>query len=278
MNARSNDVLHRLGDTMYTKEKLLSDLSNMSIDPKGTSLIHSSLKSVGEVEGGADTILDALCEYMEKGLLIFPTHSWKWIKKDAENPVFDIRTTPSCVGALGNIFMKRKNVIRSMHPTHSVAAIGKDAAEYTSGEERKNTPCPRDGCWGKLYDRKATILFLGCTLRSNTFIHCIEEVNKISDRISSDTYKIKIIDSNGIESYTDMYGHHSTCNDVSENYIKLEKPFLELGAIHYGYFGDARCVIGNAQMMADITTDILKQQPNIFSDDREIAEELYIKQ
>ena len=135
---------------MVTKESLLHDIADMGINPKGSLLIHSSLKSVGPVEGGADALLDAWSEYMRGGLLIFPTHTWRQIGK--ETLTFDSRILPSCVGILPEIFRRRPGVIRSLHPTHSVAALGKDAEDYTAGEELRTTPCPREGCWGKLLD------------------------------------------------------------------------------------------------------------------------------
>ncbi len=38
---------------MFTKETLLQDIAGMNINPKGTLLIHSSLKAIGPVEGGS---------------------------------------------------------------------------------------------------------------------------------------------------------------------------------------------------------------------------------
>ncbi len=45
----------------------------LGIDPAGTLLIHSSMKSIGPVEGGADAVLDAFSAHMRDGLLILPT-------------------------------------------------------------------------------------------------------------------------------------------------------------------------------------------------------------
>ena len=73
-------------------------------------------------------MLDALMEFFEKGLLLLPTHTWKTI--NAENPVFDVDNEPACVGILPNLFLKRPGVIRSLHPTHSMAGFGKDAESY----------------------------------------------------------------------------------------------------------------------------------------------------
>ena len=51
---------------MYTKEQLKTQLENMGLTGEETILIHSSMKSIGEVEGGADTVLDAWIEYLEE--------------------------------------------------------------------------------------------------------------------------------------------------------------------------------------------------------------------
>lgn len=42
---------------MHTKTGLFEQLKALEINPSGTLLVHSSLKSIGEVQGGADTVL-----------------------------------------------------------------------------------------------------------------------------------------------------------------------------------------------------------------------------
>ena len=44
---------------MYTKKDLIKSFKKIGIDPEGTLLVHSSMKAVGEVEGRADTVIDA---------------------------------------------------------------------------------------------------------------------------------------------------------------------------------------------------------------------------
>ena len=83
---------------MCTKNDLLLCLAKARIDPKGTVLVHSSMKAVGEVEGGADTVLDAFSEYMKDGLLVFPTHTWDTVNR--KHPVMDVTSEPACVGIL----------------------------------------------------------------------------------------------------------------------------------------------------------------------------------
>ena len=45
---------------MITKAALLEDLGRAGIDPHGMLLCHFSMKKIGPVENGADTVLDAL--------------------------------------------------------------------------------------------------------------------------------------------------------------------------------------------------------------------------
>ena len=259
---------------MQTKSDLLRDIQSLGIDPQGTLLIHSSMKAIGPVEGGADTVLDAWCDYMQEGLLIFPTHTWETIGE--KNTVFDSRIEPSCVGILPELFRKRPGVVRSLHPTHSVAALGKDAVAYTAGEETAVTPLPRDGCWGKLLDRDAEILFLGCPLSKNTFIHGVEEWNHIPDRLAETTQRLSILGPAGEPYQVDMHRHHcEACEDISERYGMLEEPFRRLGAIRYGKFGDALCVVGKARKMNEIASQLLKKEPNLFLSVKAIPGEWY---
>ena len=90
---------------MYTKQHLIDCLIKIGIKPTDTLLVHSSMKAIGQVDGGADTVLDAFIEYLkDDGLLIFPTHTWKQMSE--EYNIFNPKTEPSCVGILTNLFLK----------------------------------------------------------------------------------------------------------------------------------------------------------------------------
>lgn len=257
----------------YTKADLTADLAAMGIDPHGTLLVHSSYKAIGDVEGGADTVLDALCDYMRDGLLVLPTHTWRQMNETYT--VFDVRREPSCVGYLTNRFLAREGVIRSLHPTHSVAAFGRDAAAYTADEEHTLSPCPRNGCWGKLYDRQAQILFLGCSLKSNTYLHGVEEWIDTPNRLNPTAQEFTVIDRDGHAHTVVQHRHHTSdpVVDPSEHYGKMEPLFVKGGAVRYGTFGDARCILGDAVKMADITTPYLLANPHLFDDDHPVEQE-----
>ena len=258
---------------MYTKQDLIENFKEIGIDPNGTLKMHSSMSAVGEVEGRADTVLDALMEYMEDGLLVLPTHTWS--QENNENDIFNPRTEESCVGILTNLFWKRKNVYRSLHPSHSVAAYGKEAKEFIKGEENRRTPCPRDGVYGKLYDREAQILFLGCDLTSNTFIHGVEEWNNIPNRLSDKPINYKVVKSEDEIIECPMHYHSSPVENISFHYHILTKPLLELGIAVKGQIGDAASYLCQAKEMADLTSEFLQKDPDLFINEDPIPEEWY---
>ena len=43
----------------YTKQQLTDMIHRMGIQPDDSIMVHASMKSIGNVEGGADTVLDA---------------------------------------------------------------------------------------------------------------------------------------------------------------------------------------------------------------------------
>ena len=257
---------------MYTKEQLLQQIREMGIQPTDTLLVHSSMKSIGQVEGGADTVLDALSEAVHDGLLVLPTHTWAQINE--KNSTYDPETEPSCVGVLTNLFRVRPGVVRSLHPTHSVAALGKDAVDYVSGEEFSDTPCPRTGCWGKLYDRRAKVLFLGCSLKRNTYLHGVEEWNNTPDRLTEGYEALRIVTPGGVIDRP-MHRHHTSTGDVSHNYDKMQPAFVAKGIAVEGCLGDAQCFLCDAVGMADLTSEYLRRNPALFVDETPVPEEWY---
>lgn len=254
---------------MYTKPDLIKAIKKMGIKPTDTLFIHSSMKAVGEVEGGADTVLDAFMEYLSEGLLILPTHTWA--QMSATYNVFDPRKEPSCVGILTNLFMKRQGVYRSLHPTHSVAAYGADAKEFVKGEENMTTSCQRGGCYDRLRDRHAKILLLGVNHARNTFIHGVEEWLDVPERFTEKPVLFKIVMPDGTLRESHVYRHYnSTTAHISEAYTKLEQAFYDNNAAEATIFGDADCILCDANKIFEVTKKVLSHQRNCLMELEEI--------
>lgn len=277
----------------YNKQQLQDQLESMGLKGDETILIHSSMKSIGEVDGGADTVLDAWMEYFKDGLLLLPTHTWKTV--NADNPVYNPQTTPSCVGLLTNMFMKRDGVIRSLHLTHSMAGYGKNAAEYLAGEEYNNTPCTPGGCYDRLKDAGGKVLLVGVGHERNTYIHSVEEVLNVPNRLSdmpmelviellkedednknkklpyynrADGWK-KCIDSNGGYDNNNklcrkvyVRKHYNAQQPhISEDFVKLNQIFLDSGVVKKVKFGDADSLLCDAKGMFNVVRHVIAPDP-----------------
>jgi len=239
---------------VHTKQDLLTQLSDLNIDPSGTLMVHVSYKAIGEVDGRGDTVLDTLTEYMKSGLLVLPSHTWSNV--GANNPVMDVLYTPTCVGVLTEIFRKRPNVHRSLHPTHSLAAIGKGAEEFLSGEEHIETPCGKGGAYYKLWERNAQILLIGVNFTRNTFIHGIEEWDGAEGSISPDKTDFYVINHSGERIYTPQNRHCSRLG--SETFSKLESPALQQGVLTIGRFGDATARLMSTESLRAMVAEMLQ--------------------
>lgn len=253
---------------MYTKEQLKQHLQAMGLKPTDAVMIHSSMKAIGEVEGRADGVLDALMEYFADGLLMLPTHTWGTV--NASHPVFDPETEPSCVGLLTNLFMKRPGVLRSLHPTHSMGIYGKKAAEFIRGEENAQSPCPRGGAWDRLRDIKAKILLLGVTHINNTFIHVVDEYFDVPDRLVDEPITLSVRMPDGSLLPRVYYPHKG---HVSMQFDKLRKAYEELGAAKDVRFGDAKCILCDANGIFDVTAKVYQHDKECFTSLEVIPEE-----
>lgn len=255
---------------IYTKQMLKEQLSAMGLAPGDTVLVHSSMKAIGPVEGGPETVLDAFMEYFSEGLLLFPTHTWAQMGK--EHRLFDPRSEESCVGLLTNLFWKRPGVVRSLHPTHSLAAYGRGACEYIQGEELCNTPCTPGGCYDRLRTVGGKILLLGVGHERNTFIHSVEEVLNVPNRLTAqpEVFYVKLPD--GEKRRVFMRRHYNADQPhISEDFVKIDRAFLEKGAAKRIQFGNAFGTLCDAEGIFEIVRHILAPDPECLVTRKEIS-------
>jgi len=247
---------------MNTYESLKKDIINLGIKPDEIIKIHSSMKKIGETEGGADTVLDVFCDYLGKdGMVVLPTHTWGTVKD--YDYIYNPDTTPSNLGLLPNLFRQRKGVHRSIHPTHSVCAFGKGAKEFVSGTYPQITLCTKNSCYGKLYDLGARVLLLGVTLTSNTFFHYIEEFR---EEIPPAHYekvpmpcKIELPNGNYVDNpvYLPPF-------DTSKQFDRVLDIVLAQESTVTGKIGNADCILIDCRKIFPVISKLLDENPKIF--------------
>ena len=260
---------------MLTKEIIKEELHQMGIRPNDTVLVHTSLRAIGAVEGGADGLIDAFCEYLSEGLFLVPTHTWATVNQPPH--VYDVKSEVPCIGTLPKVAAARKDGFRSLHPTHSLWGCGKDAEDFLKGEENIQTPATPGGAWDRLADAGAKILLIGVGLDKNTFIHSVEEVAGIPDRLKAETYDVTVIDQAGNVLVHPYHRHFcSRSRDVSVQYTNFEKPLLYHGAMKFGVLGNAQVRIVDAAKCKQVLLDLFsKADRDLCIEKMEIPEDFY---
>ena len=101
--------------TRISQTEIEAALREVGLQAGDVALVHSSLSSMGWVEGGADAVIDALLAVVDhtQGTLVLPTLCQKNISARFET--WDIATSPSDVGRITEVGRLRPDAIRSDH-------------------------------------------------------------------------------------------------------------------------------------------------------------------
>ncbi len=120
------------------KKDIVTGFHSLGLREGDALLFHSSLKSFGYVHGGADTVIDGAIEAVgATGTVVVPTFVQKVNGESAtyrtRRQAWNIRTSPSDVGHVTEVFRRRPEAARSDHCCDSLAAIGAEAGRAMGG-------------------------------------------------------------------------------------------------------------------------------------------------
>ncbi len=244
---------------VVTKRQIITSLKNLGLKAGDTALVHSSLSRFGIVTGGVDTVIDAVLEAVAPdGTIMVPTLTGSEKLSPDNPPVFDVRTTPCWTGKIPETFRRREAAIRSLHPTHSVSAIGVKAKYFTQGHENCMTPCGLNSPYHKLAKSNGYVLMLGVDLECCTLFHTAEELAEVDYVNQKDFVIATVKDYQGIERKIKLKIHKY---GDERDFTKMEKMLMERGILKKGESGNAEIRLIKAGDFLSLAIDILKQNP-----------------
>ncbi|HET6453644.1 MAG TPA: AAC(3) family N-acetyltransferase [Armatimonadota bacterium] len=236
-----------------TKAEIVEGLRALGVKPGDILMVHSALSSLGWVEGGADTVIDALIEAVGPGgTIAMPT---LYLPSISGLEVFDVNESPSQMGEISEIFRRRQGVVRSVHPTHPVAAYGFRAEDLIRDHALAPTACGQGTPFSKLADWGGKVLLLGVDQDRSTLLHTAEDYAD-SPYLTTKTARYRDpFDGEVKELILEKFpGPH-------RNFIGLDPLFRAEGVMTIGKVGKAVCRLMYAAATIKVAVKALQDDP-----------------
>ncbi|MCX6984686.1 MAG: AAC(3) family N-acetyltransferase [Lentisphaerae bacterium] len=164
--------LARINKTVPTE--LERELLALGVSKDDKVVIHATFSALGEFKGGPDAFCESCMRIIGgSGVIMMPT--FNFYLHDRSGGAYDPNETPSYTGAISEAFRKMKEVYRSLDPSHSFCAWGKDALDYVRNHHKVPT-MGVDSPLGLLERKGGKVLLISCP-GANTFMHVVESTN-----------------------------------------------------------------------------------------------------
>ena len=244
---------------MLALKDLVAGFRSLGVEAADTLLVHSSYKSFGPVDGGPQTVVNALEQTLgPEGTLIMPTFNFDFNKGQP----WDVRSTPSKMGALTELVRVDPRAKRVFHPFYSFAILGKHA-EMLGGLRYKSS-YERNSVFGKLRDLDGKIMVIGLSYtNSMTFFHHIEQMEGVDYRFLKQ-FTGQVTDWDG-NTHTDTF--EMLVRDIDKGVITEVDPmgFLmeEKGVIKSAKIGEADVRLMKANEVYTFTAREMRRDPHL---------------
>lgn len=217
-----------------SERDIVEALERLGAPPQHGLMVHSSLSACGQIVGGAAAVIRALRTWSSEAPLVLPTHTYCYQQNPTHEQAYDPRQTSSAVGAITNYFWRQSGTVRSLHPTHSLAAQGETSQALCAGHELCETPCGKGTPYHRLVMADASVLMLGTTLNTFTFFHTTEDLAAVPYLYEPETYNLGYLTTTGeVRSVVSLRQEMS----IRRRFIEMDKWLEERGLLVRGRLG-----------------------------------------
>ena len=248
-------------DGMFSKA-----LQEIGLREGDTIFVHSDLLAFGDliVEDSRKTltlIVRALQEVVGmEGTIIIPTFTYSFLSEAWSGPleVFDVERSPSKTGALTEYFRKQPNVIRTDHPTHSVAIWGSRKGFYS---DIGDSTFGKDSIFGKLHAENAKLVGLGFPM-PGTFTHYIEKQVGVPYRVDAILVGKVIRNGRTCQKQVKFFQKKKNYSTTPERFINKLRSTHK---VKISSLGDGEVSAIDARIAFEEGTTILRKNPYYFA-------------
>lgn len=229
-----------------SRSDLRAGFRGLNLDESDRVVVHSSLSTLGHVDGGADAVVDALLETVgPDGTVAVPTFT-------RYDEPYDPKTSPSTTGVVTEAFRRREAAVRSRHPTKSVTAVGLDAPELVADHAPMNSLGPGSPLH-RLLEDDGKILLIGTDHTANSALHIAERIAGVPYRDQTATTETVI--GGGIESVEVNRVH------CSRGFKVVGPLAAAAGIVSRGRVCEAEAQLLDGEGLLSLTVDLLAADP-----------------
>ena len=259
-------------------------LNEMGIDKGASVLVHSSVSDLffgydkpseeryqNKLQYSFDLIEMLIDLVGQEGTILMPTDPKGYPDiRSTNNEIFNFKKDPSSRGLITEIFRRRPDTIRSIHPHYNLTAWGAEANEFLKDNEKshpyvmdKNSP------WYKLIEKDGFVLILGKDYQVNSSVHIVEDIlgkeKYPRDIFEKKSFSLKYIDKENNLKEMELYLHLSHWVDESViefcEYLNQKYQFGKKLMI-----GKVPIIIFNAKKYYNAVLESLEKDDVCFSD------------
>ncbi|MBO7147381.1 MAG: AAC(3) family N-acetyltransferase [Lentisphaeria bacterium] len=217
------------------QKEIAAALQSMGLKKGDKVLLHSSLVSLGTVEGGPDAVIDAFVDVIGKeGTLLVPVFT--------------------ALGVITDTLKKRPGAVISPCPVGTLAAIGADSETLCRDHWKAETAHGKDTPFTRLADMNGYVCLLGVDQDRNTTLHGVESLLELP-YLNNTTQTFMTPDGETVTKTWKYYpGPH-------RDFIGLDRYFREAGALKITRIGNAQVRLIKAKDLFEIGLQLGSKDP-----------------
>lgn len=219
-----------------TQQDIEAGLTELGLKEGDTVLLHSSLSSLGYVEGGVDAVVNAFLTVLgPSGTLVAPTFGK--------------------LGVVTETVKARGNAVGSIHPRASVAAIGGRAEEICRAHWKAETAHGEETPYARIVDMGGYVCLLGVDQDRNTSLHTAEALLGLPYLRQTQEFTFDTPEGEVTKSWAFFPGPH-------RDFIGLDRMLREQGIVRVGRIGKAVVRLMPAREMVDALLAFGRKRPD----------------
>lgn len=183
---------------MFTKDQLVADITTLGVQKDDLVMVHTSLRSVGNILGGPDVLIDALYTTVGPGGTVMAYTDWedgvqhmtRYDVADRGDTALLERLPPFCpatsrarraYGVFPEFLRTYSGAVRSGNPDASVCAVGAKAKWLCQDHPLQYGYGPGSP-FAKLVEASGRVLLIGSPLEAVTLLHHSEHMAQVSGK------------------------------------------------------------------------------------------------